>query len=273
MALRSCALAVAVALSLAGCSDGPSPVTATRVLEVAGLRAVVNAVALTPGGSLVVGGDVEGVWTAGGVPAGAERWTVRVHSRGAVRSIDGVAFSPDGSLLATIGHGARTVELWEAATGRQAAVLSIGQSRGSAFHPTERVLVVAGGTTIHLVDLERGEVDQVNGRSPGDDEHALGRVERGPAALTDAQHRRLAAGRRLPQLDRPRAVSKIVARSEPSGENATPSMLRTAPRECTRTVQRSAPAGTSRASTSPSLSPTTTRLPSGLRAPSLATAP
>jgi len=37
-------------------------------------------------------------------------------------------------------------------------VLSIGQSRGSAFHPTERVLVVAGGTTIHLVDLERGEV-------------------------------------------------------------------------------------------------------------------
>src|SRR5205814_2067944 len=51
------------------------------------------------------------------------------------------------------------------------------------------------------------EVDQVNGRSPDDDEHALGRVERGPAALADTQHRRLAAGRRLPQLDRPRAVS------------------------------------------------------------------
>jgi len=56
-------------------------------------------------------------------------------------------------------------------------------------------------------DLAALEVDQVNGRSPGDDEHALGRVERGPAALADAQHRRLAAGRRLPQLDRPRAVS------------------------------------------------------------------
>ena len=37
-------------------------------------------------------------------------------------------------------------------------MLSIGQSRGSAFHPTERVLVVVGGTTIHLVDLERGEL-------------------------------------------------------------------------------------------------------------------
>src|SRR2546422_477028 len=158
MTLRSCALAVAVALSLAGCSDGPLPVRATRVLEVAGLRAVVNGAALSPDGSLVVVGDMDGDLIAREVPAGAERWKVPVHPRGAARSIDGVAFSPDGSLLATIGHGARTVELWEAATGRQAAVLSIGQSRGSAFQPTERVLVVVGGTTIHLVDLERGEV-------------------------------------------------------------------------------------------------------------------
>src|SRR5437879_3982577 len=69
-----------------------------------------------------------------------------------------------------------------------------------------------------------------------------------------------------------RAPCPIVARSEPSGENATPSMLRTAPRECTRTVQRSAPAGTSRAIRSPSMSPTTTRLPSGLRATAFTTA-
>src|SRR5947199_46424 len=74
MTLRSCALAVAVALSLAGCSDGPLPVTATRVLEVAGLRAVVNAVALSPDGSLVVVGDMDGDLIAREVPAGAERW-------------------------------------------------------------------------------------------------------------------------------------------------------------------------------------------------------
>src|SRR3989449_2922470 len=69
-----------------------------------------------------------------------------------------------------------------------------------------------------------------------------------------------------------RASCTIVARSEPSGENATPSMLRAAPRGCTRTFQRSAPAGTSRAIRSPSISPTTTRLPSGLRATAFTTA-
>jgi len=158
MALRSYARVAAVALSLAGCSDGPSPVTADKVLDVPGLRAVVNAVALSPDGGLVVVGDMDGDLIAREVPAGAERWSVRVHPRGAARSIDGVSFSPDGVLLATIGHNARTVELWEAATGRQAVLLSIGQSRGSAFHPTERALVVVGGPTIHVVDLERGEV-------------------------------------------------------------------------------------------------------------------
>jgi hypothetical protein len=51
MALRSCAPAFGVALLLAGCADGPSPVTAEKLLEVAGLRAVVNAVALSPDGA------------------------------------------------------------------------------------------------------------------------------------------------------------------------------------------------------------------------------
>lgn len=158
MTLRSFTAAIAVALSLAGCAEGPSPVTATRILEVPGLRAVVNAVALSPDGGLVVVGDMDGDLIAREVPAGAERWKVRVHSRGAARSIDGVTFSPDGALLATIGHDARTVELWDAATGRQSALLSIGQSRGAAFHPTERALVVVAGTTVHVVDLERSEV-------------------------------------------------------------------------------------------------------------------
>jgi WD40 repeat protein len=150
--------AVVLAAALGGCADAPPPVTAEKVLDVPGLRAVVNAVALGPDGRLVLVGDLDGDLTAREVPGGAERWRARVHAPGAARRIDGIVVSPDGALAATLGHDARTLELWEAATGRPAAVLRIGRSRGAVFHPTERVLVVAAGTTLHVVDVERAEV-------------------------------------------------------------------------------------------------------------------
>lgn len=149
---------VALALFLAACSEAPPPVTAIRVLEVSGLQPVVNAVALSPDGGLVVVGDLDGGLVAREVPSGAERWGIRVHSRGSARRIDGVFFSPDGSLLVTTGHEARTLEVWDAATGRADSVLDIGKSRGVAFHPAERMLAVAAAATIHVVDLDRREV-------------------------------------------------------------------------------------------------------------------
>src|SRR5260370_11640726 len=158
MALRSCALAFGVALLLAGCSDGPSPVTAEKVLDVAVVGAVVNAVGRRPAGGVVGVGDRDGDLVARDVPAGVARWTVRVHAPGAARRIDGLVFSPDGALLVSIGHDAPTVELWGAPTGRQAAVVTIDHSRGAGFHPTERAVVVVAGPTIHVVDVERGEV-------------------------------------------------------------------------------------------------------------------
>jgi WD40 repeat protein len=158
MARRSLTAAVLAALSLAGCADGPSPVTAQKVLDVPDLRAVVNAVALSPDGTLVVVGDLDGVLTARDVAGGGERWRVAMHTPGAARRIDAVVFSPDGALLVSTGHDARTVEVWEAATGRQVAVLKIGASRGAAFHPTERALVIVAGTTVYVVDIERATV-------------------------------------------------------------------------------------------------------------------
>ena len=127
-------------------------------MEIAEIRPVINAVALSPDGSLVVVGDMEGELVACEVPSGAERWKARVHPRGAARSISGVFVSPDGANVVTIGHEARTVELWSAATGERAAVLDIAQSRGAAFHPVERTLAVAGTGTIHVVDLEQRQV-------------------------------------------------------------------------------------------------------------------
>jgi len=150
---------VALALWLAACSGVPQApgVTANRVLELSGLQPLANAVGLSPDGSLVVTGDFEADLIAREVPSGTERWKVRVKPRREQRRIDGVFFSPDGSLIVTTGHEAQTTEVWDAATGRSVAVLDIGQCRGVAFHPDERILAVAGGGTIHVVDLSGGK--------------------------------------------------------------------------------------------------------------------
>ena len=152
------AVVVALALGFAACSEAPQspPVTATRVLELSGLQPLANAVGLSPDGSLVVTGDFEADLIAREVPSGTERWKVRVKPRREQRRLDGIFFSPDGTLLVTTGHEAQTTEVWEAATGRSVAVLDIGHCRGVAFHPDERVLAVAGGGTIHVVDLSGG---------------------------------------------------------------------------------------------------------------------
>ena len=60
----------------------PPPVTAIRVLEVGGIRPVVNAVALSPDGGTVVVGDLDGDLVAREMPSGAERWKTRVRPRG-----------------------------------------------------------------------------------------------------------------------------------------------------------------------------------------------
>ena len=150
------AFALGLALSLCACSEGPPPVTATRVLEVGGIRPVVNAVALSPDGGTVVVGDLDGDLVAREIPSGAERWTTRVRPRGGAR-IDGVFYSPDGSLIVTTGHDARATEVWDAATGRARGVVDVGGGRGVAFHPSERMAAVAASSTVHLVDLDRGE--------------------------------------------------------------------------------------------------------------------
>ena len=146
--------AVAVALLLAGCAESPPPVTAEKVLDVSGIRPVVNAIALSSDGSVVAVGDMDGELIAREVPSGAERWRGHV----AARRVDGLVFSADGSLLASTAHEARTVELWQVLTGRPVAVLDIRDSRAAAFHPTEPTLVVGGSGTLYVVDAERGQI-------------------------------------------------------------------------------------------------------------------
>src|SRR5207247_8583030 len=99
-------------------------------------------------------GALAGGLPARSVPTGTERWKVRVHPPGATRRIDGLVFSPDGSLLASTGQDAPAVEVWRAANGRRAGVLKIAQSRAAAFHPNDRALVVAAATPSHGVGAQ-----------------------------------------------------------------------------------------------------------------------
>ena len=146
--------AVTVALVLAGCAESPPPVTAERILDVGGIQPVVNAVALSPDGSVVAVGDMDGELVVRELPFGAERWRGRV----AARRVDGLVFSADGSLLAATAQAGRMFELWQVLVGRQAAVLEIRDSRTAAFHPTEPTLVVGSLGALHVVHAQRGEI-------------------------------------------------------------------------------------------------------------------
>jgi len=147
-------LALALALALAGCAESPPPVTAERVFAVGDIKPVVNAVALSPDGSLVAVGDMDGELVMRELPSGTERWRGKV----AAARVDGLVFSSDGSLLASTAQQGRTFELWQVLTGRQAAVLEIRDSRTAAFHPTEPTLVVGSLGALHVVDAQRGEI-------------------------------------------------------------------------------------------------------------------
>ena len=145
-------------LALGGCAEIPPPVTATKLFAVSGVTEVLNAVALSPDGVLVVVADMDGQIIARDVPSGAERWKVRAPAPGAPRRIDTLAFSGDGTFLVSAGDDARVTELWKADTGYEAGTVAVRNARTAAFHPTERTLVLGGGGTLHVVDVEKGEV-------------------------------------------------------------------------------------------------------------------
>jgi WD40 repeat protein len=73
--------------------------------------------------------------------------------------LEDMAFSPDGSLLATCATYSLGIKLWDARTGRLVRTLrASGENRAVAFSPDGKILAGCGDKTIFLWDVRTGSV-------------------------------------------------------------------------------------------------------------------
>jgi WD40 repeat protein len=128
-----------------------------------GRQGGVDLVGFSPDGKTLIGADAAGLVTLWDVPSGKARATFN-HPGG----MNQIVISHDGRTLATgggkVGRGAEQfpgpgeIRLWDVASGRRLAVLSVAAGRiiRLAFAPDDRTLAAATeGTTVVLWDVTK----------------------------------------------------------------------------------------------------------------------
>lgn len=144
------------ATSFTGRAPEPAKVESTSVQELTGHEGIVQAIAFNPNGKQLVSVSMDAYTKLWDLDSGKEIFTVRGDRMGG--SLESVAFSPDGKIIAVGACG--VIQLLDARSGSVLVLLNKGiqtDVRSIAFHPQRRIFASANQSFgVPIWDIESG---------------------------------------------------------------------------------------------------------------------
>src|SRR5262249_15034996 len=85
----------------------------------------VSSCAFSPDGATFVAASLDGTIKLWDASTGKDLYTLIGHTSSAISGCAGCAYSPDGSLIFSVGEQDRMLKLWDAATGQERSVIPL----------------------------------------------------------------------------------------------------------------------------------------------------